>query len=342
LNLLGITWPHPDIVEPSGWRDFWNRVVERYDGDNVNDMPGLTNPIKYWHICLEPGGFTSAPWRKDKDPASAYPINTVLDSVARYIGIAWAWDYTSRYPAYLVFRNNPHMDTLWNPRVYEPSMTLFYDYIRVSANTIHQQDPTARVCAPGWCDAMGPWRALVKDSCGTVGIVQFCCPPPPYHLLPPPKPGWPERGSWLSFLENIGDFLDIVTVNIFPMMADTFEFAMFDSIRAWCDGNYGGENERPIWLTEVGWDINPVMVATQCSHEAALDTIADLYQHLFAGWNRRTGVGKEDGKLFFWTFADHGCENEHWGVCDSALGPRPARDVIRAITHQWTGPGQED
>ncbi|MBU2595430.1 hypothetical protein KJ713_01185 [Patescibacteria group bacterium] len=37
------------------------KVVERYDGDGVDDMPGLTLPIKYWEIMNEPemqGGST--------------------------------------------------------------------------------------------------------------------------------------------------------------------------------------------------------------------------------------------------------------------------------------------
>lgn len=31
-------------------------VVERYDGDGVDDMPGLVNPIKYWQVGNEPNG----------------------------------------------------------------------------------------------------------------------------------------------------------------------------------------------------------------------------------------------------------------------------------------------
>jgi len=35
--------------------DFLKVLVERYDGDGVNDMPGLRYPIKYWEIMNEPG-----------------------------------------------------------------------------------------------------------------------------------------------------------------------------------------------------------------------------------------------------------------------------------------------
>jgi len=31
-------------------------IVERYDGDGINDMPGLTSPVTYWQIHNEPEG----------------------------------------------------------------------------------------------------------------------------------------------------------------------------------------------------------------------------------------------------------------------------------------------
>lgn len=36
------------------YADFLRKVVERYDGDGVDDMPGLKTPIKYWEILNEP------------------------------------------------------------------------------------------------------------------------------------------------------------------------------------------------------------------------------------------------------------------------------------------------
>jgi len=42
---------------PSGWtayQDFVTKVVERYDGDGIDDMVGLTVPIKYWEVMNEP------------------------------------------------------------------------------------------------------------------------------------------------------------------------------------------------------------------------------------------------------------------------------------------------
>ena len=38
---------------------FVKATVERYDGDGVDDMPGLTNPIKYWQVGNEPNSAKS-------------------------------------------------------------------------------------------------------------------------------------------------------------------------------------------------------------------------------------------------------------------------------------------
>lgn len=38
------------------YTDFVKTIVERYDGDGINDMPGLRNPIKYWQVGNEFGG----------------------------------------------------------------------------------------------------------------------------------------------------------------------------------------------------------------------------------------------------------------------------------------------
>jgi len=36
------------------YRRFVSALVERYDGDGIDDMPGLKYPIKYWESCNEP------------------------------------------------------------------------------------------------------------------------------------------------------------------------------------------------------------------------------------------------------------------------------------------------
>jgi len=36
------------------YQEFLKKAIERYDGDGIDDMPGLTIPIKYWEILNEP------------------------------------------------------------------------------------------------------------------------------------------------------------------------------------------------------------------------------------------------------------------------------------------------
>lgn len=43
-------------VDKHKYLAFVRAVVERYDGDGIDDMPGLVNPIKYWQVGNEPNG----------------------------------------------------------------------------------------------------------------------------------------------------------------------------------------------------------------------------------------------------------------------------------------------
>lgn len=40
--------------DPEAYRRFVQSMVERYDGDGEDDMPGLVYPIKYWEVINEP------------------------------------------------------------------------------------------------------------------------------------------------------------------------------------------------------------------------------------------------------------------------------------------------
>jgi hypothetical protein len=41
-------------METTSWYRYVYNFVERYDGDGVNDMPGLSLPVKYWELWNEP------------------------------------------------------------------------------------------------------------------------------------------------------------------------------------------------------------------------------------------------------------------------------------------------
>ncbi|HDJ28578.1 MAG TPA: hypothetical protein ENF28_04965 [Proteobacteria bacterium] len=48
---LPASWIPVDVEQ---YVSFVKATVERYDGDGIDDMPGLTNPIKYWQVGNEP------------------------------------------------------------------------------------------------------------------------------------------------------------------------------------------------------------------------------------------------------------------------------------------------
>jgi len=49
------------------YKKFVKKLVERYDGDGIDDMPGLKKPIKYWEVLNEPStGFTNELRGKNK------------------------------------------------------------------------------------------------------------------------------------------------------------------------------------------------------------------------------------------------------------------------------------
>ncbi len=48
------TWEFASDEEEKYYIKFVKELVERYDGDGYNDLPGLNSPIKYWQIGNEP------------------------------------------------------------------------------------------------------------------------------------------------------------------------------------------------------------------------------------------------------------------------------------------------
>jgi hypothetical protein len=56
-GLPGKGGPQPTRGKPcdmEAYRNFVKKLVERYDGDSLDDMPGLTVPIKHWELMNEP------------------------------------------------------------------------------------------------------------------------------------------------------------------------------------------------------------------------------------------------------------------------------------------------
>ncbi|MEA3431127.1 MAG: hypothetical protein U9R01_00380 [candidate division WOR-3 bacterium] len=66
LNLCPIIGP-PLWRDSTEWGEYWQYQVERYDGDGegyggIQEMSGLTKPVKYWNISNEPDGTWMTSW----------------------------------------------------------------------------------------------------------------------------------------------------------------------------------------------------------------------------------------------------------------------------------------
>jgi hypothetical protein len=70
----------------SAWYQFVRAFVERYDGDGVNDMPGLTQPVKYWELWNEPD--LREAWAAPDFPAHQFGGN--LNDAIRLLSVGYA------------------------------------------------------------------------------------------------------------------------------------------------------------------------------------------------------------------------------------------------------------
>lgn len=68
--------------DPETWSRFVRNVVERYDGDGVDDMPGLRRTVPYWQAANEFMGVnnTSGGWAGSNEDLLAY-VNLAHDAV---------------------------------------------------------------------------------------------------------------------------------------------------------------------------------------------------------------------------------------------------------------------
>lgn len=58
--------------DPEAYRRFVTALVERYDGDGRDDMPGLVYPIKYWEVINEPELVTGSPFFQGNPQSADY------------------------------------------------------------------------------------------------------------------------------------------------------------------------------------------------------------------------------------------------------------------------------
>jgi len=109
-NVESLSWENSSRYPPAPpkWNAYKNYIatlVERYDGDGINDMPGLENltPIKYWQFSNEPynnGYFLGTPEHYVKMYKITRAAIKSADSTAKIVGLCmtscngtFKWEY---------------------------------------------------------------------------------------------------------------------------------------------------------------------------------------------------------------------------------------------------------
>ncbi|MCC7361733.1 MAG: carboxypeptidase regulatory-like domain-containing protein [Anaerolineales bacterium] len=75
-----------DPWEETAWYRFVSKLVERYDGDGQDDMPGLTRPVKYWEVWNEPD--LRQGWNGPNYPA--HQFNGNAQDYVRLLSVAYS------------------------------------------------------------------------------------------------------------------------------------------------------------------------------------------------------------------------------------------------------------
>lgn len=104
------------LIDEKKYVQFVRDLVERYDGDGVNDMPGLKNPIKYWQIDNELPG----PAPSETSPAFS-----------------------------------PEVDSESTAGWFSASLNNYTHILEITVKAIKAQDPEAKIALAGMAD-VGP------------------------------------------------------------------------------------------------------------------------------------------------------------------------------------------
>ncbi|MFV2071792.1 MAG: hypothetical protein ACC742_03960 [Thermoanaerobaculales bacterium] len=89
-------------VDIDKYKTFVRATVERYDGDGIDDMPGLTNPIKHWQVGNEPSELAASDFAIVQQITyeaikAACPDCTVLIGGVAGLGMIGGDDYVTNF-----------------------------------------------------------------------------------------------------------------------------------------------------------------------------------------------------------------------------------------------------
>ncbi|MCK4256808.1 hypothetical protein KAX35_07965, partial [candidate division WOR-3 bacterium] len=223
MNWLRLGWP-PDWMKDSvKWWDYWQTVVERYDGDGeghgvYTECSTLIRPCKYWEIINEPYSYSMRPKCSGPTP----------DSVRTYLRI---WGKAIHYADSGINGAKVVAPTLgdgrdrWElPFVYpDDEDTLYW-----IGDTIIIDNDTFVVDFWDGYDFHGyPCKVIFIEG--------------------------ENNAQWLSYLlrDSVAEQIDVVSHHTYwgdnPLDFENLENDIRDTLNAY------GLGDKPIWITEVGW-----------------------------------------------------------------------------------------
>ncbi len=97
-------------IDKEQYRRFVRAVVERYDGDGIDDMPGLQNPILHWQVGNEP--VSSKPGFAELQKMTYVAIKEACDNCTVLIGGATGMPPATDYIAQFDRQYRPILDAL--------------------------------------------------------------------------------------------------------------------------------------------------------------------------------------------------------------------------------------
>lgn len=161
LNILVTINVNPNFLIPGTW-DFTNsslkndytifvkKVVERYNGDGKNDMPGLKNPVKYWQVENEPDhrGHIKLPFFK-KRITRKHNEHVEMDSM-RYNNVPLskksAVSYNEPFHKNNIGYDNDLLSKLSNRKNLSKG---YAEIVKITSNAIKSIDKNAKVVLGG-------------------------------------------------------------------------------------------------------------------------------------------------------------------------------------------------
>jgi len=139
-------------ADMASYRNFIKAMVERYDGDGYNDMPGLLYPVKYWEILNEPETSSNPPGQ------GAFFRSTNTTSVSDYVDLVknTAEAIHEAYPDAIILNGGATgpQGEYWNPVLSQGAS----QYIDIGNwHNLFQPEQINDLATSAWLDIVSPY-----------------------------------------------------------------------------------------------------------------------------------------------------------------------------------------